>query len=149
VDLNDYQDEAAKTDLYGEVFTKEQVIQIVGYMSGELEALHPVEAPVIMAALEEAIEQVGYAPLVNAVFGITGEGGELAELVKKMIRDDEGVLTDERRDKGIKELGDLLWYAAKAARDLGVPLSEVAQINLDKLRDRQARGVLRGSGDDR
>lgn len=81
--------------------------------------------------------------------GLNGEAGEFAEHSKKAMRDDEGRITEERRQKMISELGDLCWYIAQAATELGVSLSDVAQRNLDKLADRQARGVLGGSGDNR
>jgi NTP pyrophosphatase (non-canonical NTP hydrolase) len=66
-----------------------------------------------------------------------------------VIRDDGGTLTDERRRAMSKELGDVLWYVAQIASELGLDLEEVAQANLEKLRSRQRRGVLSGSGDDR
>lgn len=78
-----------------------------------------------------------------------GEAGEVQGKLKKVIRDNGGVLSDEARDAIGKELGDLLWYVAAAATELGVDLGEVAQGNLDKLFDRKDRGVLNGSGDDR
>jgi NTP pyrophosphatase (non-canonical NTP hydrolase) len=81
--------------------------------------------------------------------GLCGEAGEVAEKVKKTIRDDGGVLTEERRDALARELGDVLWYAAQLATEAGLELEKVAQDNLDKLLSRQERGVLRGSGDDR
>jgi NTP pyrophosphatase (non-canonical NTP hydrolase) len=66
-----------------------------------------------------------------------------------VIRDDGGTLTDERRRAMSKELGDVLWYVAQIATELGLDLDEVAQANLEKLLSRQRRGVLSGSGDDR
>jgi NTP pyrophosphatase (non-canonical NTP hydrolase) len=81
--------------------------------------------------------------------GLCGEAGEVAEKVKKTIRDDGGVLTDERRDALARELGDVLWYTAQLATEAGLDLERIAQDNLDKLLSRQERGVLRGSGDDR
>jgi NTP pyrophosphatase (non-canonical NTP hydrolase) len=66
-----------------------------------------------------------------------------------VIRDDGGTLTDERRRAMSKELGDVLWYVAQIASELGLDLEEVAQANLEKLLSRQRRGVLSGSGDDR
>ncbi len=87
--------------------------------------------------------------LLYPTLGLCGEAGEVAEKVKKMIRDDAGVLTGERRAALSKELGDVLWYAAQLATEAGLNLDEVAAANLDKLLSRQQRGVLQGSGDDR
>ena len=81
--------------------------------------------------------------------GLAGEAGEVAEHAKKAIRDDGGRVSDERRAAMAKELGDVLWYAAQLATELGLELEEIARENLLKLRSRQRRGVLSGSGDDR
>lgn len=90
--------------------------------------------------------------LMYCALKLTGEAGEVSENVGKAIRDDgfgDQDLTEDREVKIIKELGDVLWYIAALADELGYPLSEVAQGNLDKLADRKVRGVLQGSGDDR
>jgi NTP pyrophosphatase (non-canonical NTP hydrolase) len=81
--------------------------------------------------------------------GLCGEAGEVAEKVKKTIRDDGGVLTDERREALARELGDVLWYLSQLATEARLDLEAIAAENLDKLFSRQERGVLRGSGDDR
>ena len=73
----------------------------------------------------------------------------MAEKVKKLLRDDDGVLSDERREALAGELGDVLWYVAQVATEAGLDLEEIAQGNLDKLLSRQRRGVLSGSGDSR
>ena len=78
-----------------------------------------------------------------------GEAGEVQGKAKKVLRDDDGVLTDNKREAMAAELGDLLWYAAQLATELGVELGDIAQANLDKLAGRKARGVLQGSGDNR
>jgi NTP pyrophosphatase (non-canonical NTP hydrolase) len=87
--------------------------------------------------------------LTYPALGLCGEAGEVAEKVKKTLRDDGGVLTDERRDALSRELGDVLWYLSQLATEAGLDLEEIAAENLDKLFSRQERGVLRGSGDDR
>lgn len=87
--------------------------------------------------------------VVYPVIGLAGETGEVAEKVKKTIRDNGGQFDDERRDAIVKELGDVLWYIANIAADLGVNLDDVAQCNLDKLRSRVDRNRLHGSGDNR
>jgi len=89
------------------------------------------------------------AGLSYPTLGLAGEAGEVAEQIKKSIRDDGGELTPERRAKLAKELGDVLWYLAQLATELDLDLDDVARANLEKLRSRQLRGVLSGSGDDR
>lgn len=87
--------------------------------------------------------------IIYPALGLNGEAGEVAEKVKKMIRDDNGILTFERRRDLVKELGDVLWYIANCANDIGCDLEEVAQINIDKLAKRKADDKLKGSGDNR
>ena len=89
------------------------------------------------------------ANLLYPTLGLCGEAGEVAEKIKKMVRDDAGVLSPERRDALAKELGDVLWYVAQLATEAGLDLDAVAAGNLDKLLSRRDRDVLRGSGDDR
>jgi NTP pyrophosphatase (non-canonical NTP hydrolase) len=84
---------------------------------------------------------------------LAGEAGEVAEKLGKLMRDEGyepgGALGDAQRDALAKELGDVLWYVAVLAADLGVTLEDVGARNLDKLADRHRRGVIGGSGDDR
>lgn len=81
--------------------------------------------------------------------GITGEAGEVADHVKKMWRDDNGFLTDDRRDHLKKELGDVMWYIARMAGNLGYTLDDIAVANIEKIKDRLNRNVQNGSGDNR
>ena len=76
--------------------------------------------------------------------GMTSEAGEVAGKVKKLIRDGEG-------DKVAiaSEIGDVLWYCAMMAKEVGVPLNTIMQENLKKLHGRKERGTLQGSGDKR
>ena len=78
-----------------------------------------------------------------------GEAGEVQGKLKKVIRDDGGVLTSETKKAIASEAGDVLWYLATLANEIGVSLSDIAQGNLDKLADRAQRDVLKGSGDNR
>jgi NTP pyrophosphatase (non-canonical NTP hydrolase) len=87
--------------------------------------------------------------LAYPALGLAGEAGEVAEHAKKAIRDDAGKVSDERRAAMSKELGDVLWYVAQLATELGLDLEDIAGQNLEKLLSRQQRGVLSGSGDDR
>ena len=91
---------------------------------------------------------LGY-PIVYPTIGLTGEAGEVAEKVKKLCRDHNGVLNDERRTELCKELGDVLWYLAEIARQAGLTLGQVAQANIEKLADRMNRKKINGSGDNR
>lgn len=80
---------------------------------------------------------------------MAGEAGEVAEKLKKLLRDDGGVLTEERRHALALELGDVLWYVSRIAAHAGLPLSSVADLNLAKLASRMERGTLGGDGDTR
>lgn len=90
-----------------------------------------------------------FKDLLHWVLGINGESGEIAEKIKKIIRDKNSVISQQDKDELAKEIGDVLWYLAVFAHDLGIPLEDIAAANLDKLKSRQARGVLGGTGDNR
>jgi NTP pyrophosphatase (non-canonical NTP hydrolase) len=90
-------------------------------------------------AIYPASVQVLYPTL-----GLAGEAGEVANKVKKIVRD--GKLDKEAIGS---EIGDCLWYIAAICKDLGLKMEDVAQANLDKLRQRQEKGTLSGSGDAR
>ena len=81
--------------------------------------------------------------------GLAGEAGEFCDIVKKVIRDDLGVWTDEAKAKAYLELGDVLWYVAANAKLLGLSLQQIAHGNIRKLRSRKERGTMGGSGDER
>ena len=87
--------------------------------------------------------------LYYPALGLAGESGEVCEKIKKIMRDDEGVITPEKRDELTKELGDVLWYVSALATELGVSLSCIANNNISKLKSRQERKVLSGNGDNR
>lgn len=87
--------------------------------------------------------------MIEKVFGLLGEAGEVAEKFKKIIRDKDGVATDAEKLELAKELGDVLWYINAVGLYLGMPLEDIAQSNLDKLSSRARRGKLKGSGDNR
>ena len=90
-----------------------------------------------------------FKDLLHWVLGLNGEAGEVAEKLKKIIRDKNSVVSEEDKQEMAKELGDVLWYLAVFAHDLGVPLDEIAAANLAKLKSRKDRGMLGGSGDNR
>jgi len=81
---------------------------------------------------------------------MTSEAGEVAGKVKKLIRDGADKEDFEVKKLAIaSEIGDVLWYCAMMAKEVGVPLNTIMQENLRKLHDRKERGKLHGSGDDR
>lgn len=88
-----------------------------------------------------------YEDPLYPILGLCSEAGEVAGKVKKWIRDGGDYI--ELYDDLAKELGDVLWYISVTASDLGYNLSDIAQININKLSDRALRGKLQGSGDNR
>ena len=97
----------------------------------------------------EETEDLSAVGFFEKVLGLTGEAGETADKVKKILRDKNGVVSDDDRELLIKELGDVLWYLAAISRYLDVPLSKVAKENLTKLESRYQRNKLHGEGDKR
>ena len=87
--------------------------------------------------------------LMQQVLGLGDESGEVLAIFKKWIRDDDGDFAKLDNQKLKKELGDILWYVAVVADEVGLTFSEVAEANIAKLASRQERGTLKGSGDDR
>ncbi|MBQ3186579.1 MAG: nucleoside triphosphate pyrophosphohydrolase family protein [Alistipes sp.] len=101
---------------------------------------------------EHALETAIYpaeSRIIYPTLGLTGEAGEVADKVKKIIRDNHKEFTPEKRAEIMKEIGDVLWYCATLSHDLGYTLDEVAQTNVDKLRSRMERSKITGSGDNR
>ena len=87
--------------------------------------------------------------LYYPALGLAGEAGEVCEKIKKIMRDQKGFITQENEDELVRELGDVLWYVANIASEINRNLSEIAEVNLQKLEDRKKRGKLQGSGDNR
>ncbi len=101
---------------------------------------------------EHALETAIYpaeSRIIYPTLGQTGEAGEVADKVKKIIRDNHKEFTPEKKAEIMKEIGDVLWYCATLSHDLGYTLDEVAQTNVDKLRSRMERSKITGSGDNR
>jgi NTP pyrophosphatase (non-canonical NTP hydrolase) len=95
------------------------------------------------AAAKTAVYKTAHQILYPAL-GLAGEAGEVANKVKKMLRDN-----DFDRDAIVAEVGDVLWYIAALSRDLNVSLQDIALGNIEKLYGRKERGTLQGSGDKR
>ena len=86
---------------------------------------------------------------IYPTLGLVGEAGEVAEKVKKVIRDKEGKFDEESKNAIKKELGDVLWYLSTLCSELQFNLDDVALLNLEKLKLRAAKGKISGSGDNR
>lgn len=86
---------------------------------------------------------------IYPTLGLVSEAGEIAGKIKKVIRDDDGIISEEKMEDIKKELGDVLWYVAQLATELKIPLNDVAEYNIEKLQSRMERGVIKGSGDER
>lgn len=83
------------------------------------------------------------------VLGVAGEASEVAEKWKKIVAYREARVTEEDRQELAKEIGDVLWYLTVLADMLGLSMDEIATQNIQKLRSRQQRDVLKGKGDNR
>ena len=123
--LDDYQTAALKYDTF------------VGYQDG----LMKYSRDGVMFATETG--------LIEKVMGLPGEAGETIDKFKKIIRDKNGMISLSDKEEIKKELGDVLWYVTMIAEYLEIPLSEVANANLEKLESRYVRNKIHGSGDNR
>ncbi len=91
---------------------------------------------------------VGENPIYPTL-GLAGEAGEVADKVKKVLRDKSGKFDTKTSDSIKLELGDVLWYVAQLSSELGFDLNDIAQANLDKLKSRAERNTISGEGDNR
>ena len=89
------------------------------------------------------------ATIIYPALGLCGEAGEVAEKVKKIIRDKGSVYTPEDKFEILKELGDVLFYITALSQDLGFSLEDVAMMNVEKLMSRKERDAIHGNGDNR
>lgn len=87
--------------------------------------------------------------LMYLTVGIAGEVGEIAEKIKKIMRNDGGKISEDKKQDLHHEIGDVLWYLSQLSRVLGLPLSGAAEYNIKKLEDRAARNVIKSTGDNR
>ena len=83
------------------------------------------------------------------VLGVAGESGEIAEKIKKLFRDKQGIIDEEFRNMITKEIGDVLWYMARLSDQFDIPFGYIAETNVKKCIDRMVRGVIHGDGDNR
>ena len=90
-----------------------------------------------------------FKDIMHWALGVNGEAGEIAEKLKKIIRDKNGEISEADKSELAKEIGDVLWYLAVLADELGLSFEEIAGSNLEKLKSRKNRGVIGGSGDNR
>ena len=97
-------------------------------------------------ALETAIYP---QPIIYPALGLCGESGEVADKVKKVLRDNNSEFTEEKKREIAMECGDVLWYIATLTHDLGYSLQDIAELNYLKLYSRKQRGMIGGSGDNR
>jgi NTP pyrophosphatase (non-canonical NTP hydrolase) len=95
-------------------------------------------APLVLYPRQTQMEAMQYVAL-----GLNGEAGEVAEQIKKAMRNDGGELTPERIESLKKEAGDVLWYLTRLAAELDTTLEEIAQINVEKLMNRKEKGNLK------
>ena len=105
------------------------------------------------AAVSTAIYKWRGDDLIYPTLGLCGEAAELANKIKKPLRSEgttkPSTLSSEFKREAAKELGDVLWYVALLADELGYTMEEVAQMNINKLMSRKERGVIEGDGDNR
>lgn len=102
---------------------------------------------------QQAAKKTAIYPSLYAIeylsLGLASEAGELCGKIAKVFRDRQGDFTDEQIAAIAAEAGDCLWMISQLATELGLDLGDIAAGNIKKLQDRQARGVLGGSGDKR
>jgi NTP pyrophosphatase (non-canonical NTP hydrolase) len=92
---------------------------------------------------------VGGINYVYPTLGLAGEAGEFSNKVKKIFRDDKGVLTDARKEDIKHELGDMLWYIAEICTCMDIDFNEIAEAKIKMLASRLERKKITGSGDNR
>lgn len=107
-------------------------------------ALNEYQQAALSTAIYPHDHEISYLALA-----LCGEAGEMADKVKKVLRDKDGRFFAPDIQAIANELGDVLWYAANLAHVLGYKLSDIAQMNIDKINSRMERGTLHGEGDNR
>ena len=97
-------------------------------------------------ARETAIYKDG---IFYPALGLCGESGEVADKIKKIYRDNNGIISEDNKEQLVKEMGDVLWYLANMATDLNVTLEYVARKNVEQIQIRQQKNLIHGEGDNR
>lgn len=92
---------------------------------------------------------IGDCTLTYPILGLAGEAGEVSNKYKKVFRDNGGLLNNEQKIGLALELGDVLWYLAMIAEEMGMSLGSIARMNIDKLVKRKESGTINGSGNNR
>jgi NTP pyrophosphatase (non-canonical NTP hydrolase) len=106
------------------------------------------------AEYQERARQTAKYPVIGhgviyPTLGLTNEAGEVSGKIKKIFRDKQGMISETDLAALQAELGDVLWYLAQVSTELGLSLDQIAEHNIAKLLDRQARGTIQGDGDNR
>ena len=99
-------------------------------------------------ALSTAVYGSG-SKIIYPTLGLAGEAGEVADKVKKVLRDNDGNFDEWRKIQIAAEIGDVLWYIAALTNDLGYTLEDIAKLNLCKLKSRRENNTIHGEGDNR
>lgn len=117
------------------------------------EAKKTAVSPDIEVVLERTWEgdpvRTAQVDWVYPAIGLADEAGEVLGKLKKVIRDQDGHILGSQLNSLASEIGDVLWYLSELSSQLGLSLGNIASNNLSKLADRQERGVIQGSGDNR
>lgn len=141
MDFKEYQEKAHTTAVYPDL---NSLMISIGEKAG-IVTLHVAEKKDEQEILFKKMSANFYYPAL----GLVGEAGEIANKVKKVMRDNFGILEEDKRKDLEKEIGDVLWYLAELSTALDIDLNKVAEDNLAKLFSRKERGVIKGSGDNR
>lgn len=115
------------------------------YNKYDHQELQDTSASTYSSWVESMVLTTGDDRLVENTLGLVGEAGEVAEKIKKLIRDSSRFSEEEIA----KELGDVLFYTVALSNIYGYTLQELIDLNRDKLEGRKKRNTLHGSGDDR
>lgn len=99
-------------------------------------------------ALSTAVYGSG-SKIIYPTLGLAGEAGEVADKVKKVLRDNNGEFDEWRKLQIAAEIGDVLWYIAALTNDLGYTMEDIAKLNLGKLKSRRENNTIHGEGDNR